>query len=463
MIERSSNTVRLARLATSFEAFISKLQVKLKPRRVSKTTVPNRNLHISFLTALLGARLVRHTFIYRLNYIVADFADMVRLLHSDYETTAGRMNGEETPKTVELETSKLGTEDPQPRFFSPSIIPSLSTMSLDQLSELEEELLQEFALLSREYVQSRGARIDHLISVIDKHLKVSLDHDLQWSEKFAYEVELIGLLIHGTEDAILSHETTKGLKSAKDNFEIDFRELMQNLHLPLATDTIFSTRVKELPFAHQFEKIIEPYRQQLSALWQEKDYQIKMIDSIAEDNKIISWKQYRQDVSNYRQKLIDQTYSELTGLYEEYHGIRENATAVKDEARYHRSVISTDDIKYGAADYEQSRLCRGNIDSFYDIDNVYYKNNKIATTGFKTEALNSILNFESAQAAYKIPQVKRATVKLSGCQGASEQELEQDLEAIRSKRRKAEPLKTSGTEKFPNSGEHQENVAPLSS
>lgn len=388
------------------------------------------------------------------NYVVADFADMATLLHLDYKTTPGKMNGEERPKTEpEVKSSSQLVPHPRSATFSLSIIPSLSTMSLDQLSQLEEELLQEFASLSREYVRSRDTRIDHLLTVIDKHLKLSLAHDSEWAEKYAYEVELIALLIHGTEDAVVARGTIKGHRGNNEKFEEELQELMTNLQLPLATDGIFSTRVKELPFAHQFEKTVEPYKKQLNALWLQKDYQIGMIDTITEDNKVISWKQYRQDVLNYRQKLIDQTYGELTSLYEEYHGIRDNAIAVQDEARYHRSVISTDDIKYGAADYEQSRLGRGNIDSFYDIDNVYYKNNKIATTSFKTEALKSIQDFESAQAAYTIPQVDQAVVKLSGCMGVSEQELDQDLEAIRSKRRRVETVEAASQDT--GVGQHQ--------
>lgn len=347
------------------------------------------------------------------------------------------MEGEDRPKTdTKKENSAHIVQRDPSQGFSPSIIPSLSTMSLDQLSQLEEELLQEFASLSREYVRSRGTRIEYLLGVINKHLNVSRDHDLEWAQKYAYEVDLIGLLIQGTEDSVLTHRTARSSTANGETFEEELRELMANLHLPLATDAIFSSRVKELPFAHQFEKTIEPYKKQLSALWLQKDYQVNMIDTLTEINKVISWKQYRQDVLNYRRKLIDQTYSELNSLYEDYHGIRDNSLAAQQEERYHRSVISTDDIKYGAADYEQSRLCRGNIDTFLDINNVYYKNNKIATTRFKKEALKSLHTFESAQAAHKIPQVENATVRLGGCMGLSEQEVDQDIEAIRSKRRK---------------------------
>lgn len=354
---------------------------------------------------------------------------------------------EDTGSTIdELKVSLESPLEQVSSGFDPSIIPSLPAMSLEQLLQLEDVLSQEFASLSRQYVESRKSRIEQLLSIINKQLHISQGHEQQWADKYAYEIELIEQLIHSTEDEAFPQMKTKGPKkgtaSGIESIEQDLMDLLSNINLPLHMDSVFSEREKELPFAHQFGDLIRPYKEQLNALWLQKDYDINMIETLTEKNRTILWKQYRQDILDYKQKLIDQTYHELTELYEEYHGIRENAMAEEDEAHYFKSVISTDDIKLGA-EREQIRLAKGNIDSFYDVDNVYYKNNKIETTAYKMAALESIRKFESAQNAYRIPQRDDATVKLSSCSGLTSEEIDQDLETFKSlKHRKEVPPET---------------------
>lgn len=324
--------------------------------------------------------------------------------------------------------------------FDPAQIARLPAMTLEQLSQIEEQLSREFSSLSREYVQARSSRAEHLLTLINLQISAVQDHDQEWSKRYNFEIESIECLANNTENRILAQSRLgpppKDVVESLAEYELELKELLCNMQLPLELDDIFKGRQEKLPFAQYFEKILKPFGAQLTALANENTYQKNLISSHVEREKQVIWKQYRRDVVEHRQHLIDLTYRDLNKLYEEYHGVNANEVANKEMAQYHRSVVSTSDMKH-TDEYQQLRLATENNDSYYDLDNVYYKKNKIALTGTKTAALERLNTFAAQQQNYSIPQREDATVVLGGCSGLSQQEVDSDL-AILSQRVVAE-------------------------
>lgn len=317
--------------------------------------------------------------------------------------------------------------------FDPEIISKLPAMTSDQLSQLEELLSNEFATLSKKFLSARQVRVNSMLAAIDRQIKLCQTNDELWSQKYNQEVKLIERLANNTENHVLAQEkgpTSQDRFVPPIKFDAEVADLMSNLVLPFDMDTIFNERGDDLPFSPQFKKILQQFRDQLHALQNQEQYQEKLVDANVDKNSAIIWKQYKEDAQERRQQLIDQTYLELDELYKEYYGISDNKLANIDAADYYRSVVSVEDIRNGH-EGQVGRFAPGNIDSYYDVDSRYYKNNRIQVTDAKRAAVSGFKQFSAEQSRYTIPQIDDAKVRLSGLQGLTQEETDSDLMLLR--------------------------------
>lgn len=329
--------------------------------------------------------------------------------------------GESRPETPVLGS---GPEVPQGPFEVTTVL-DLPAMSLDKLAVIEAQLAAEFHSLSKEYVDARAVRTKYLLDSIDLLIAAAENQDREWSTVYGQKTKNLEKVIAAPENHLL------GLRQEKYNDET-LRALIALIVAPQDLDDI-ATRNEKLPFAQHFKKISAPYETQLQALRNHYDYQNALIDNNVKRNQEIIWEQYLQAMLDRRNDLIDKTYHELAQLYEEFHGIREERTAVLDWNHYYRSVVPVSEIA-NSQPHLQLRLKRGNIDSYYDIDNRYFKKNKIQLTKAKMDALDRARTFEAKQRGHSIPQQEKVTVKLTTCSGLTQDEVDADLETFRSSR-----------------------------
>lgn len=320
--------------------------------------------------------------------------------------------------------------------FEPSTILDLPGMSLDKLAIIEGQLASEFASLSKDFVDARAARTDYLLKIIDKLISAAEKYDREWSKIYGKETKDIEKVIAAPEHYLL------GLSREKYSDD-NLNTVLSLIVAPRDLDDI-AARNDQLPFAKYFKKISEPYEAQLNALRNHYDYQNSLINNNVERYQEIIWEQYLQDMLDRRSDLIDKTHQQLTQLYEEYYGVQGNRMAAKDWNFYYRSVVSTHEM--GESDPNlQARLKRENIDSYYDIDNRYFKKNKIQLTKTKLDALDEWKEFEAQQRSRTIPQCEKAKVKLTTCEGLSQDEVDDDILALRSSRLHGNAVKSVET------------------
>lgn len=299
--------------------------------------------------------------------------------------------------------------------FSPSLIKNLPNMSVEQLSKLESQLSREFSELSRDYTDARRTRIDYLLKNVNSQIKTFQDNDADWTDLYLNQLSAL-------EDYVAHPE--EAMQHSKE-----FQELLESIKLPWELDDLFNTRRHELPFAKYFQRIIQPHQNELMALDNLKNYSTRLVDLLAEKNKMILWNQYRADVAEHKEKLVTQTYEELAQLHREFYGVNSNEMLSLDNKSYYRSVVPAPIPEL--TESTPIRLSSKNIDSFNDFDNVYYKKHKIEITSTKYEALDGLHSFATEQNKYKIPQLDTAHVRLAGCMGLTEADIDADLALLR--------------------------------
>lgn len=306
--------------------------------------------------------------------------------------------------------------------FEPSEITKLPSMSLEQLINIEEKLAREFSTLSKDYLLARKSRLEFCIRHAQEQINAAQLHDQKWAAIYTAETKKIETLNNALENHILK-------KRPHPLGDDELEDLLSHIESPLSLDDLFVRRKSKLPFATYFERMITPYETQLNAFKNENKYQSNLIDQNVRRYKLITWRQYRRDIVEHRRKLIEDTCQELNDLYEEYHGVKANKLATEDWSKYFRSVVPVTDM--GSEGLIQKRLKRDNIDSYYDIDNPFYKKNKIRLTKIKSDSLQELGHFELSQQSQSIPQCESANVKLASCSGLSRSEVDDDLLILR--------------------------------
>lgn len=317
--------------------------------------------------------------------------------------------------------------------FEPSTVLDLPGMSSETLAKIEAQLANEFASLSREFVEARKPRIEYLLKRIDQLIADAENHDREWNQICSSKIKQIEAVFTAPEHYLLG-------TSKEEPNEEDLKSLISQVIAPLDLDDI-AARNDELPYSVFFKKIIRPYETQLDALHNQYIYQSALINQNVERNQSIIWKQYLQDILDMRNELIDKTYLELTSLYEEFHDIRPGKVAASEWNHYYRSVVPSGDIP--EEKFQQVRLKRGNIDSYYDIDNRYFKKNKIKLTKAKMDVLEGLSEFEAKQRGHDVPQRDDIIVNLTSCAGLTQDEVDDDLGLLRACTRKPASYKNS--------------------
>lgn len=304
--------------------------------------------------------------------------------------------------------------------FEPETISRLPQFTIPQLNKLEEQIHREFSSLAQQYLTARVPRNDVLLAKIELQIKQFQQNDNSWAKIYNLQVRNIERLLHNTETLAMADRgyLPSEIQRSLSQFEEDLSTLCSSVELPLNLDDVFADRKAALPFADYFAEIVNLHEAQLQALLNQKCYQTELVDSLAEKNKIIIWKHYRNDVVEYRERLITQTYEELEKLNNEFLGISSQHDLAAANDAYYRSVLplQSDDLPAHKAHGIFSDQLR----------------NRICLTDTKMAYLNQLHEFESQQAKYKIPQLDPATVRLAGCMGLTESETEADLALIRS-------------------------------
>lgn len=323
--------------------------------------------------------------------------------------------------------------------FQDGTLPELPFKSQEDLNKYEASLQDEFKTLSHEYTLSRQSRINHMISAINYYLKILSENDKNWSKIYNFEIDTIQHIKTNTEDMILTElrlSNTKDVITTLDEYELELAELLDNIQSPLEFDEIFSGSLNKksgsnLPFPLQFEAIIKQYEQQLKAVTVENNYQTNLVKTSLGGNRMILWKQYYNELLSYKKQKITETYEELNKLHKEYNHVDDTHLYINDTKNYNKSVISINDLK--PPNYP------GNQDGFYHTDNRMYKNNRIELTNIKQKVLYDHKTFSQQQ---NINNSHRdvVDVKLNGCTGLSQTEIDHDLLTIRNKGRYEVPV-----------------------
>ncbi|OBA20102.1 hypothetical protein METBIDRAFT_45324 [Metschnikowia bicuspidata var. bicuspidata NRRL YB-4993] len=318
--------------------------------------------------------------------------------------------------------------------FEPEMIANLPQMTIQQLSKLEDCISDEFALLAREYVQARKSRVEYMQKNIESQIRTFQQNDTSWSSFYNQQVKLIDTLTNLTENNVIGDNTSSCHQKIDDTvleIETQLKQLTASIELPLDLDVVFKHELGDLPFAEYFKEIVDLHKAQLVALLHHIQYQSDLTESITEKNRVIFWKQYKADVLQYKEKLINQTCQELENLHKEYHGISSEANEANTNSHYYRSVVPVEMSKADARCNTQYLLSTKNLDKYHGFDNIYFRNHRIEITDTKKAVQRRFQEFLDQQNQYKIAQLDSVAVKLAGCMGLSKEEAENDLALMR--------------------------------
>lgn len=316
--------------------------------------------------------------------------------------------------------------------YDPALIPQLPHMSVQQLNMLESQINQEFSTLAHEYLKARLSRLNSIINHLDANIENSRASDGHWSLFYNLQLQVINELNHITEDLILDGTKFSSKQIIESPHELETRldSLITSMKLPLEYDELLNGENETLPFKDFFSEIIDYHKVQLSALLKLEAYHSRYMESITEINKTLTWKRCKLDISEYKEELINKTFEELRNLNDEYYSITPLLSLALSDKLYYKSNVPVTSMKEPEPG-SQLRLELGNIDPYYDIDNIYYKKNQLEISDTKRAVLAGDKRFKASSNRHPIPQLERVTIKLDGCVGLSAEEAEADLSTLR--------------------------------
>lgn len=324
--------------------------------------------------------------------------------------------------------------------FKESHISNLAHSSIEELTNFEDDISKEFSSLSKEYLNSRVARINHLINSINYFISKLTEDETEWQEVFSTQTETINNIKTNTEDLILSTKTgsANDICDTLDEYEDTLKYLFQNIRSPLSFLGNYKVNIlsrgeankaRQLPFEGQFDNVIKPYTNDLKSILGESHYNHLLLESNTRANSTVIWKQYHSDLVAYKNKLINETYEQLNDLYKEYHNVNKGELNNKDKEQYYRSVVSSADLKRSYDTANRDTAVSNNHDNYYDSNNSYFKKNKIELTNEKYKILSQIKRFERSQAAHA--NTSNIGYKLNSCSGLSDNEIANDIHLLR--------------------------------
>ncbi|KAK6201428.1 uncharacterized protein RJT21DRAFT_35176 [Scheffersomyces amazonensis] len=289
-------------------------------------------------------------------------------------------------------------EDHEDHDLFTETLTKIPNLSVEQLTNLEEELSQEFKFVSKNYITSRLSRINKLIERINSSIKIANANDRNWSRIYNFEVETINNIKTNTEDLILMSmkqiEEKSDILKSLDEYEEELREVVKNLQSPLAFDgTLGEINNKEdndaisrhtnsntnttssnnngngngngndngehdpshhdhskLPFPYLFDKFFKPHKSGLKTIVNENEYQSKLLRDNSLGNSTIIWKRYYYELMQRKQAMILKTYDELNQLYNDYHNVNYNEKTSRQWKHYYRTVLNLSDTKSAVED-----------------------------------------------------------------------------------------------------------------
>lgn len=271
--------------------------------------------------------------------------------------------------------------------FTPAEVKNLPFLSPEQLAALEEQLSKEYADLATHFLQARLVRVDELLKAINTNLDIFEKNEAEWSDVFHLRMDQINKLMNITEDRILHNE------EAEVDFDKKVNQLFSQRVLPLTHAAVS----QNLPFEQFFDKVQKPFVTQLEAIRNEQTYQQALLQNTAEASVQREWLTYYKDVTEHRQLMIDQTYRDLSNLYQDYNEISSHKRRSQLAAKYYRSTVPVTKAK--------SHIL---------------KRTKVQLTDAKVDVLHLRAKFENAQRG----------AALNGCIGLSEADIQHDLEAM---------------------------------
>mmetsp|Transcript_6767 Transcript_6767/g.8561 ORF Transcript_6767/g.8561 Transcript_6767/m.8561 type:complete len:435 (+) Transcript_6767:38-1342(+) len=325
--------------------------------------------------------------------------------------------------------------------FKESHLSNLAHSSIEELTNIENVISQEFNSLSKEYLNSRATRINQLINSLDYFISKVSEDETDWLEVFRTQTETINNIKTNTEDLILSSKTgsVKNICDTLDEYEDTLKYLFQNIQSPLSLLGNYkvnflskgdaTNKGRQLPFEGQFDNVIRPYGNDLKSILGESHYNHLLLESTTRANSTIIWKQYQSDLIAYKNKLINETYEQLNDLFKEHHNINKGELSNKSKEKYYRSVISQNDLKrsYDAANSDTA--VSNNHDNYYDSNNSYFKKNKIELTNEKYRILSKLERFEKSQTTHS--NNPNIIYRLNSCSGLSSNEIDNDINLLR--------------------------------
>lgn len=301
--------------------------------------------------------------------------------------------------------------------FSANDVSRLQQLTPQELALLEKQLQEQFETSLRQYLKSRLDRVEFILEQLNQSLLTMSENERNWLRIYQFETETVAKMLTNTESKIL-----KGIKDDPhqiEEFEKELYALIKNLRSPLEMENNIDHNYA-LPFYNHFAAFTKPYKEQLTAINNERNLQTSMIDNNGQGKLTIIWKEYLSRGRDIQQEMIDETLAELTQLHQEYYGLNSAKADQQKWDQWHRSAINVNDI-------EQSKSPNG--DNFYGIDNRNYPRNKVELTNIRLRINQTQDQFTNAQNQW--PSAGEKVRLMSGATKLSDQEADQDIWLLR--------------------------------
>lgn len=292
------------------------------------------------------------------------------------------------------------------------VLEEVANMSVDELTNLEQQLASEFNTLSKEYLESRLSRINTILDKLNSLIKYATANDKSWLKIYNFEIETINSIMTNTEDLIISNngdlKNKPDLLKSIDEYQEELKEIFKNLQSPFDFDSTFrydnddklndgsNPNLSKLPFSHLFNDYFKKHRDALNAIIKEKDYQANLLHNNLYGNRVILWKQYYNKLNQQKQKLIDKTNDQLNQLYKDYYHLNEQKNLDFSERHYYRSLLTpkelatTIDDSINTVDTQDvAAVLETNHDSNYvELDTRHKSKNKIEISDIRKKIID---------------------------------------------------------------------------
>lgn len=111
------------------------------------------------------------------------------------------------------------------------VLEEVANMSVDELTNLEQQLASEFNTLSKEYLESRLSRINTILDKLNSLIKYATANDKSWLKIYNFEIETINSIMTNTEDLIISNngdlKNKPDLLKSIDEYQEELKEILK--------------------------------------------------------------------------------------------------------------------------------------------------------------------------------------------------------------------------------------------